>query len=216
MKYKSLLPIALFGALILASCGNENKPATEGTETKAPEVCTYAYDASQTKLTWTAYKFTERTGVKGSFDTLVIETKAEENSIPALLTGAQFTIPIASLNTTNPERDKKIQKFFFGNLKSTTHLKGKVSDVVGDDKEGSLNFVLSMNEMDMPVSMAYTLSGDTLILSGTMDMNLWNAQGGISALNKECKDLHKGADGKSMLWPDLNLELRSTLKKTCK
>ncbi|MHB1278549.1 MAG: YceI family protein [Bacteroidia bacterium] len=216
MKNTILLPIAVFGTLILASCGNENKQTTEGTETKAPEVCTYAYDASQTKLTWTAYKFTERTGVKGTFDTLVIETKAEENSIPALLTGARFTIPVASINTTNPERDKKIQKFFFGNLKATTQLKGKVSDVVGDDKEGSLNFMLTMNEMDLPVSMAYTLSGDTLILSGTMDVNIWNAQGGITALNKECNDLHKGKDGKSTLWPDLTLELRSTLKKTCK
>lgn len=216
MKNSLILPIVLVSALALASCGNENKQTAETAETKAPEVCTYAYDASQTKLVWTAYKFTERTGVKGTFDTLVIETKAEENSIPALLTDAQFTIPIASLNTTNPERDVKIRKFFFGNLKATTQLKGKVTDVVGDDKEGSLNFVLSMNEMDMPVSMAYTLSGDTLILSGTMDVNNWNAKGGIAALNKECNDLHKGTDGKSALWPDLNLELRSTLKKTCK
>ncbi|HCS20071.1 MAG TPA: hypothetical protein DIW47_05830 [Bacteroidetes bacterium] len=216
MKYKSLLPIAMFGALILASCGNENKQKTEGTETKAPEVCTYAYDASQTKLTWTAYKFTERTGVKGTFDTLVIETKAEENSIPALLTDAHFTIPVSSLNTTNPERDVKIRKFFFGNLLSNTHLTGKVADVVGDDEGGSLNFVLNMNDMELPVSMGYTMSGDTLILSGTMDMNNWNAQKGIAALNNECKDLHKGADGKSTLWPDIYLELRSTLKKTCK
>lgn len=216
MKNNVLLPIALLGAVFIASCGNENKQPAEGTETKAPEVCTYAYDASQTTMSWTAYKFTERAGVKGTFDTLVIETKAEENSIPALLTGAQFTIPVTSLNTSNPERDVKIRKYFFGSLSSTANLKGKVAEVVGDDKEGSLNFVLTMNGMDMPVSMGYMLSGDTLILSGTMDVSNWNAQAGISALNKECDVLHKGADGKSVLWPDLSLELRTILKKTCK
>lgn len=215
MKNQHILPVTILSLFLFASCGNENKQAKEDPKENAPEVCTYTYDAAQTKLTWTAYKFTEKTGVKGTFDTVSIAAKPDGNSIPTLLTNATFTIPIASINTTNPDRDKKIQKFFFGSLKSTTLLTGKVSNVVGDDNEGSLNFMLTMNEMEVPVSMAYMLSGDTLILSGTMDVHNWNAQSGITTLNKECEVLHKGTDGKSALWPDVHLELRSVLKKTC-
>ena len=34
--------------------------------------CLYEYDPSSSKLDWTAYKFTEKTGVKGNFSKFIV------------------------------------------------------------------------------------------------------------------------------------------------
>ena len=40
----------------------------------------------------------------------------------------------------------------------------------------------------------------------------WNADAGLAALNNECEELHKGEDGISKLWPDVNVTVVSRLQ----
>jgi len=208
----------LFGALFIASCGNADpKQGDTDKEPKTvePVVCSYSYDAAQTQFTWTAYKFTERAGVAGTFDSLQISSVENASSLEELLKGARFIIPVSSINSKNEDRDMKIQKFFFGSMNATTQLRGMVQEAEGDDESGSIQLMLTMNELEGPVDMRYLMSGDTLILEGMMDVNAWNGQAGITRLNKECEQLHTGTDGVSILWPEVKLEFRSILTKTC-
>lgn len=206
----------LLSALFFVACGNgeQKETETEKMPDEAPK-CNYTYNASQTQFTWTAYKFTERAGVAGTFDSLRISTKENAAGIQELLHGARFVIPVKSINSNNADRDMKIQKFFFGSMNATTELRGMVIEAEGDNESGSVQMMLTMNELEGPVEMRYLLTGDTLILEGMMDVNAWNGQAGIERLNKECKQLHTGADGVSVLWPEIKLELRSILSKTC-
>lgn len=214
---KKSLVLSLGAIFLLSSCADSGKSKKDESadEVKTPSVCTYTYNQSQTTLTWTAFKFTEKAGVKGSFDSLSLSVVKNETSIPELLVGAEFSTPVSSVNSNNVDRDQKIQKFFFGSLNESSVLKGRVTGTEGDDNSGSLSFLLKMNEMEGPVEMNYSMSGDTLILIGTMDVNQWNAQAAVTRLNKECKELHTGTDGVSILWPDVRLEIRSILTKTC-
>lgn len=209
---------AILSSLALVSCGNSAPKEEENTMETSPAVatiCTYSYNSGQTNLTWTAYKFTERAGVAGTFDSLSITAKENAAGMQELLKGARFIIPISSINTKNEDRDMKIQKFFFGSMNATTELSGIVMDVEGDNESGSLQLMLTMNELEGPVDMRYLLNGDTLIIEGMIDVNAWNGQTGIERLNQECKQLHTGPDGASVLWPEVKLELRSVLSKTC-
>jgi len=209
--------LILVSAFILASCGNSEPKETETTDpsTASSNTCTYAYNAEQTQMTWTAYKFTARAGVAGTFDSLKIKTVESASSLAELLRGSRFIIPVSSINSNNADRDMKIQKFFFGSMNATTELSGSIQEIEGDNESGSVQIMLTMNELEGPVDMQYLMNGDTLILEGMMDVNAWNGKAGIERLNKECKDLHTGADGVSVLWPEIKLELRSIVNKTC-
>jgi len=54
-----------------------------------------------------------------------------------------------------------------------------------------------------------------LSLSGTIDLNSWNAQSSVDSLNVICHDLHIGADGVSKLWSEVDLEIATILSKDC-
>ncbi|MBI1221482.1 MAG: hypothetical protein GC180_02665 [Bacteroidetes bacterium] len=220
---KTLFNIALATSILsLAACGgNQQENKEKGEEApSAPEAshapCNYEYDASQNTLSWTAYKYTERAGVKGGFDSVYMTPGTTSTTdITQMLLGATFRIPVSSVNTSNPDRDKKIAKFFFGSLIMSSDLSGSVTDVDGNNQSGDITFNLHMNAVDAPVSMHYEMNGDILILKGTMSTDEWQAGEGIKNLNKECKELHTGSDGKSVLWPDVSLEFRTVLKEVC-
>ena len=63
-------------------------------------------------LQWTAFKTPKKAAVNVKFDKYLI-TSANEKSILDAISSAQFTVDVSSVNSGNPERDKKIVKFFF-------------------------------------------------------------------------------------------------------
>lgn len=222
MKQKLILPIFIGLTIIAQSCVNisdkkegEEDKETTGQEEKKSGACTYSYNESLTELNWTAFKFTEKTGVKGKFDEFHLSGGLPNEEISGMLNDIGFVIPVSSLNTANPDRDGKIRKFFFGNLKSPEVLKGKVSKAEGDNASGKIEVLLTMNEMEQSLNLNYRVSGDTLIIEGMLNLDNWGAQEGIKALNKECEQLHTGADGKSVLWSEIDIEIRSILDKNC-
>lgn len=204
-------------SLLVSACGDSPKEKEkEGAETpKAPEVCVYSYNQDATTVKWTAYKFTEQVGVSGVFDSVYVDNLHEGSSLKDVFATANITIPVSSVNSNNPDRDAKIQKFFFGSLANTETLKGTVSVIEGDEYSGKFKVDFKMNNLSQPVELDYTTSGDTLKIDGILIVDNWNAQVGIENLNKECKDLHTGADGKSILWPEIKIEISTVLNKNC-
>ena len=210
--------IMLFTAafIVLNDCNNNPKKEnqTESTDAAQTGAC-YSFDNAQTQIAWTAYKFTEAVGVKGKFNAFEIEgTQTADNAI-GVFEKSLFKIPVNSISTGDTSRDRKIQQFFFGTLNNTTSLSGKVDKIEGDGKKGKFFLTFTMNDMDSPLEMEYTLDSNTLTLSGLMVVDNWNAQAGIQKLNEECKQLHTGADGKSVLWPEVKLEIQTVLNRNC-
>ncbi len=195
----------------LGSCSSE--PKTE--ETTAEETktdCTYAYDSSTSSLVWTAFKFTEKKGVEGTFNVISVESDGAAKDAKKVLDSISFLIETNSVETQNEERNGKIAKLFFGTI-GTENIKGKIKSL---SDNGKATIEIEMNEIKKDVVGEYTLEDANFSFTATIDVVDWKAGSAITALNTACKDLHTGADGKSKLWSEVDLSFTTTLKKECK
>lgn len=216
----SLFAFVLFAAA-LTSCGakkEEKKDEAEATQAEATaQTCTYTYDKAGTMVTWTAYKFTDKTGVSGKFDQFDVAGNTTGDSPKAILENLAFEIPVQSVNSNEADRDAKIKAQFFGTMIETEMLSGKIASITGDDSKGTLTFDLNMNGQTKQIQGDYTIDETGLVkIKAEMDVLDWGAGDALAALNKVCEELHKGSDGVSKLWPNVTLSIQSQLKKECK
>ncbi len=113
---------------------------------------TYSIDTSGTSVKWTAYKFTDKLGVSGTFDELRLRLKKDSGPIDELLKNAEVTINTMSVNSGNEIRDPKLRTSFFNVFKTDT-IFAKILDA-GDGK-GALE--LEMNDTSNDVALQYSL-----------------------------------------------------------
>jgi hypothetical protein len=180
-------------------------------------ICEYSYDHSKTKFIWTAFKFTEKAGVNGTFDKVGILGNPKGETIKDFAHKIKFQIPVDSVNTNNPDRDAKIQKFFFGEMKSTTKIYGYFRNIKWQNESGTAELVLKMNNQERSVPVSFILKDNkNLELRGTIDLFKWGAHKSIESLNKECNALHTGKDGVSKLWNEVDILLTTELNYNCK
>lgn len=195
----------LSGALV-TGCNN-----TEEEVEKVEAVCTYAYNPDATTLEWTAFKTNDKLPVKGGFNVISVESKEAKSAVEALKTIA-FTIETNSVETNDAGRNEKVAKFFFETI-NTQQIKGSIKAI---EKDGTAIIAISMNDISVDVKGTYTLIDDVFTFESSIDVSAWNALEGIAALNRECKDLHTGPDGKSKLWSEVALKLTTKLMTDCK
>lgn len=209
---KSVIILSVGMLLVgMGSCSSD--PKTE--ETTAEETttdCTYAYDSSNSSLVWTAFKFTEKKGVEGSFNEITVESDGASKDPKKVIESISFLIETSSVETQNEERNGKIVKLFFGTI-GTKNIKGKIKSL---SDNGKATIEIEMNAIKKDVVGEYTLVDANFSFTATIDVVDWNAGGAITALNTACKDLHTGTDGKSKLWSEVDLSFTTTLKKECK
>lgn len=219
MKMNKISILAL-SSLFMVACGSEPAPNTsEDTtpvEKSTEKVCTYSYDASSTKLTWKSFKTSARVAVGGTFNDYKVNNTFASNSESAVFENATFSILTSTVNTENADRDSKLMEFFFNTMVSTDSITGnvvKISEAV--EGKGAAIISLTMNGETHEQNATYVLEGTVLTLSTTVKMDKWNAGGAIASLNKACEILHTGDDGVSQLWNEVEVEITTTLAKSC-
>ncbi|TGL61408.1 YceI family protein [Leptospira sarikeiensis] len=180
--------------------------------------CTYSVSQDATSLDWKAFKFTEKTGVGGKFTKVSISGAKSSANIPDALKGLKFSIDSLDLDSANPERDPKIKGTFFGNLKANGKISGSVSSakLEADGKSGSGIVKLTWNGVTKDLPLQFTFENGVIEAKGSLDVNDWKGGKALAALNAACSELHKSKDGKSVLWPNVDIVIKSTLKKDCK
>lgn len=207
--------VALAG-LIMSSCaGKTGSKDTTATEVEKEEVCFYTYEAGNTEMSFTAFKFLSKVGVDGTFTEINVEGGEKNKDAKALIEGLSFNIPITSLSTNAEKRDEKIRTFFFGEI-NTEVISGKVKSL--DDATGKATLAVTMNEMTKDVVGDYTLNDNAFSFDAVIDVLNWDSQAGIDALNKECKEVHTdfaNGDTESKLWTDVVISISTELKKEC-
>jgi len=206
---KSIL-ILSFASLILgfSSCKGE---AEKSEDTATDITCLYSYDSKTSTLEWTAFKFTDKTPVKGTFNEIKIEGIKTAKDEKEMIESLKFTISTNSVETQNEERNGKIVKLFFGSI-DTDAITGKVKSL-GENCNAVIE--IKMNNSVQEVAGKYTLDEGLFSFKATIDVMKWNAGKGISLLNEACKDLHTGPDGKSKLWSEVDLSFTTQLKSEC-
>jgi polyisoprenoid-binding protein YceI len=215
---KIFLPIAVFAAFTINSCG-ENKTsetATEVSTTQKEAICFYAYnEAAGAQVRWTAFKTSDKVPVGGQFDQVNVTAGEKSTKITDLLTTIKFNIPTASTNTANEDRDKKIVSSFFGAMNATDLILGQVKSAEGDNKTGTCTVYLTLNNVEKEALLNYSVEDATIKLTGEIDLVDFGAEAAVASLNKICEALHTGADGISKTWSTVELAIETTLKKEC-
>jgi hypothetical protein len=212
----SLSAIAFFACGTPESAKKEDgKTTSQDSITKPkeaePKKCDFVYDAANTIIEFGAFKTTAKTEVMGAFESFdVLNTKVGTDA-KEVFNEATFVVYINSLETKNAGRNTRIKENFFYSLTTPESLSGKVISIEGD----SIKIALTMNGISKDVMLNYSQTENEVALSGTINVLNWNANKGLAALNKACENLHRGADGISKTWADVNLYISSTVKEKC-
>lgn len=208
MRKITYLALAAATVLTVASCGSHEEKKEPA---KTEKACFYSYNAGSTVMEWTAFKFTEKKGVTGTFTTINVKDGGAKEDPEAVIESLSFSIPVSSVETQNPERNAKIIEHFFKTI-STETIEGRVKDL----KDGGKAVIeITMNKITKDVEGNWTLEDGDFAFHATIDVANWNGLPGIAALNKICYDLHKGPDGVSKLWSEVDLSFTTVLSSDC-
>ncbi|TNE55591.1 MAG: YceI family protein [Bacteroidetes bacterium] len=209
MKTKLFVAL-LIGLGTVACSGGEHDEPENNQEQEQEEVCSYSYDQANTKFEWTAYKTSDKVGVKGSFQDIEVESEANEDA-KKVIESLHFKMTTAKVSSGNEDRDMKISKHFFETINTPT-ISGQVKSVNDD---GTAVISVTMNGVTKDVQGTYEMHANDFAFTASIDVSDWNAIPGIEALNKICKDLHTGADGVSKLWSEVGLSFSTSLISDC-
>lgn len=194
-------------ATALISCGGAESKKTE----EAPkEVKKLKYDYLSTSIGFGGFKTSDKVEVKGQFDKFKVSNTKKGLNGKEVFEGASVDIITSSVNTNNPDRDKKISTLFFGAMTGTDSIHADVKSI--DETKGEITFGLKLNGLEKDLILAYSQSGDTVKANGTINLLTFEAQPAVDSLNQACFDLHKGADGVSKTWAEANIYIESVLR----
>jgi len=200
---KNLLVSLLLVAFL--SCKTEKKvnPIKE-IKVEAPKsTAEFSIEKASNQINFTAYKTSDKVPVGGQFKKVNVLSGGEGNSVKEAIHNTEFSIPVSSLFTQNSSRDYKIKKFFFGIMDNTKLLSGKL--LLTDPTNGVVE--IKMNGVSQKVPFKYSIIDSVFNMKATMDVNDWNASQALASLNNVCLDLHRGADGISITWSEVTLNI---------
>lgn len=199
---KTLLALSVAIIALSYSCKENKKEKIEDEVTTSSEMFSLVKDS--TKVSFTAYKTTEKKPVGGIFKDITFK-KSNSGATPlAAINGTEFSIPVSSLftNDATGTRDPKIIEFFFGVMKNTELISGifKV-----DNDKCSLDITLNGETANIPLNTEMT-SENHYTFTGVMDLKNWNASDAVASINKACELLHTGPDGISKTWDEVAIK----------
>ncbi len=206
---KILKIIGLYTAVlfIAAACSSSTKSSDDESEVS----CTYQLDGQSLDFKWTAYKFTEKTGVPGTFDDITLEAETASKSLDDLITSISFTINTSSINSKDPIRDVKVSHFFFGTMANTDDITGSIKSVDGSN----VVIALTLNDLTLDVPGNLSFSGDTIKLTSTVDFKAFGAEAALAKLNEVCSVEHTGEDDESVFWDVVDIDVLAVFTKKC-
>ena len=203
--------------LLVVGCSDDDEIITNDSTEYAPhdyqsiEGVDYSYDHETTTLNWSAYKYTERASVKGTFDDIRVSgLNISSNPIEVIET-LQFEINTSSINSDLEFRDMNIINYFFNALKNNTTISGVVSRCEGNGTEGILYINLNINDIVKEIPFNYLLEGTQLSLVGDFDLGDFNALNAMDNMKNCCESVHTGADGIYLVWPEIKIEITTEL-----
>ena len=210
---KHTIKLFMLSAVILFMTACQFNDQSSEHQSKAEQKCTYTFSSDSTEIIWSAYKFNNRAAVKGSFDSVLISGGQKSEKALNSLNGIRFSINTASVNSNDKGRDKKISGIYFGAL-NTTDISGSIDSVDQLMKRAILS--LTMNGIEIKRNVEFSLKGNVVELNANIDVKDWNGSEAVKALNKACEEKHTGKDKESVLWPDVDVLVRTRLIKDCK
>ncbi len=218
MMIKRYTLLILTMTFFLFSCSNEknntepqssagqNQNLQQKTPSTAPAPGKQAdYVVDSVRIKWTAFKYTNKTAVAGTFDKVAWKGLHKAASPGNTLEHATFSIDVKSLNTNNPGRDQTITEYLFGKMMETNQIEGRIIKV--EPENALIKVVLRMNNHEKIVGFRYIFQDNVLKAKSKIDLiKDFKAGEPFYFLHTACEDKHTGPDGVSKTWPDVDLE----------
>jgi len=198
MKNYYLLSLVLLLSITISSCKEAKKPTKQQKETTI-----YVVNSTTTSVKWTAYKTSEKLPVKGEFRVIEFTKADPATNLKDALNNLEFSIPVSSLFSNNEERDTKLKTSFFGSMIATSAIKGKI--IMETKTSGKVELTLNGITHELPTT--YFLDGQMATMEATLDLDNWQAQAAVAALNSVCKEQHTGPDGETKTWSDVKINI---------
>lgn len=149
---------------------------------------------------WTGFKTTERVGVSGSFEAVQVSNTKEGNTPEEVLNGAKVRVAVSSINSGLDERDGKLKMILFGSMQNTSDIFGTINF-----KEGKTFITFTLNNVSKEYEVKSKFENNVFTIETMIDLVDFNALPAVEALNKACGDLHKGADGETKTWSEVEI-----------
>lgn len=161
-----------------------------------------AYEIKNVSVNFKAFKTYAKIGVGGTFDKVQVVKSSNQKELQKMLLGTKVTINTTSVNSSNAGRDKKLVNNFF-NVQGVSEIDAKIVDV----KEKNLVVNITMNKKSLNIPMNYSVSGNKVNASGTIDLADFNMLPSLGSITKACYELHKGKT-----WQDVDISFEITTK----
>lgn len=175
--------------------------------------CRFVYVKGNTKVEWTGFKTTKKVGVKGGFDRIEVSGMEEAEELSALLESMSFSIDTASVNSGDPARDSNLRENFFNHMRGGRFIRGYIFGVKGSHS-GKFFLHIFANERSYTVPMSYKMEDERkFTATGSFDFLRLGMKESLGALNRACNELHKGPDGVSKTWSDVELRLSTVFER---
>ena len=150
----------------------------------------FGYEASSVKVNVMAYKTKAKSGVAITFDKVSLSIK-KNTDFSKFITSAEVSIDVNSINSKMKFRDNNIKATLF-KIANISEVKAKVLKVTGNDKTGTLDVEVSMNNVKKIIPMKYTVSSGTLKADGVLDILDFAMSKSYAAFAAKCKGFHGG------------------------
>ncbi len=173
--------------------------------------CIYSYKPGTVKVFWTGYKFTEKKGAKGEFKDVTITASPTAKSVEELILSTVIDIDTLKTETGDPGRDYNLINSFFKKMKGT-QIKGTVESFQSD----ILKVKTQMNGITKTLAFRVHIDGNKYKADTGFDIiDLFKMKKAHESISKTCYEVHKGPDGKSKTWTQVNVELEGEIMNSC-
>ena len=210
------LPIIIL--MIFISCNSNNKEYKQ--ENIITEGDSYQFDIENTKVIWNAYKTNDKIKVVGYFNEFSCDREKQRfSSIEELVNGLQFSIKSSSSSSGDVIRDQNLKDYFFKYLTDDFVIKGTLSQVVNDSID--VTFDVFGKTKQIRLAFLYNIIpgcpyyDHMLEIKGSINLeSQFDALKAYNAISNKCYDLHKGADGISKTWKQIDVHIKALVINT--
>jgi hypothetical protein len=211
MNHSFQLFLSILLISIVLSCNTDNGNHNIGLVN--PETFMYGFNEAETKVSWNAYKTTDKVKVMGYFETLTTDrTGMMYNSIQEFVNGIKFSINSSSSFSGDAARDISVRDYFFNLFTENFEINGTLEIV----SPKQVTAYLDIYGTDTPVLLSYDVSEGILLMKGSISLNEIGAINAYNSIHEKCIDLHRGIDGISKTWDTVDISIEIPVIKDCR
>jgi hypothetical protein len=209
LKYVNFIMLSL----LIVACNNNNNRLEEEKVDSTIKEFTYKIDIKNTKVIWNGYKTNDKIKVVGFFKNFSSNREGKEfKTINELVTGLEFSIESESSHSGDQIRDMNLKDYFFKFLTEDFTINGRLGKPNNDSldvsflvfgKEKIIKLGYSCNQVEGSINNIIEIKGSINLESQ------FEAYKAYNSISEKCYDLHKGSDGVSRTWKEVDVLVKA-------